>query len=125
MDLGAVFTHRLAVDGQRLLVDELALHELVNDSRDAARAVIFFAKVFPSRLHVHKQRHLVCDRLPILNRKRHADAESDRVDVERRGCGAPPMALLTTILFSNASRVKMSDGFRSSHTISTIRWPVR
>ena len=37
----------------------------------------------------------------------------------------PPMALLTTIVFSNASRVRMSEGFRSSHTISTIRWPVR
>ena len=36
----------------------------------------------------------------------------------------PPMALLTTIVFSNASRVRISDGFRSSHTISTIRLPV-
>ena len=36
----------------------------------------------------------------------------------------PPMALLTTMTFSSASRVMMSDGFRSSHTISTIRLPV-
>ncbi len=36
----------------------------------------------------------------------------------------PPIALLTTMAFSNASRVRMSEGFRSSHTISTMRRPV-
>ena len=36
----------------------------------------------------------------------------------------PPMALLTTMAFSIASRVMMSEGFRSSHTISTARRPV-
>ncbi len=36
----------------------------------------------------------------------------------------PPMALLTTMAFSNASRVMMSEGFRSSHTMSTMRRPV-
>ena len=36
----------------------------------------------------------------------------------------PPIALLTTIVFSNASRVRMSEGFRSSHTMSTMRRPV-
>ena len=36
----------------------------------------------------------------------------------------PPIAEFTTIAFSNASRVKMSDGLRSSATISTIRRPV-
>jgi hypothetical protein len=35
-----------------------------------------------------------------------------------------PSALAATIAFSNALRVKMSDGFRSSHTISTMRFPV-
>ena len=36
----------------------------------------------------------------------------------------PPMAELTTMAFSMASRVMMSEGFRSSHTISTARRPV-
>ena len=36
----------------------------------------------------------------------------------------PPMAELTTMAFSMASRVMMSEGFRSSHTISTARLPV-
>ena len=36
----------------------------------------------------------------------------------------PPIAVLTTIALSKASRVNMSDGFRSSDTISTIRLPV-
>ena len=37
----------------------------------------------------------------------------------------PPIAALVRIAFSNASRVRMSDGFRSSFTICTIRRPVR
>ena len=84
MDLGAIFSHRLAVDGQRLLMDELALHQFVDDRRNAAGAVIFFAKVFAGGLHVDEQRHLVSDRLPILNRKGHADVAGDGVDVDRR-----------------------------------------
>ena len=36
----------------------------------------------------------------------------------------PPMAELTTMTFSNASRVMILDGRRSSHTMSTMRFPV-
>jgi hypothetical protein len=36
----------------------------------------------------------------------------------------PPIAELTTMAFSIASRVRMSEGFRSSQTISTARLPV-
>ena len=36
----------------------------------------------------------------------------------------PPMALLTMIAFSSAWRVRMSEGFRSSQTMSTMRLPV-
>ena len=84
MDLGAVLAHRLAVHGQRLLMDELALHQFVDDRRNAAGAVIFFAEVFAGGLHVDEQRHLVPDRLPILDRERHADVARDGVDVDRR-----------------------------------------
>ena len=35
----------------------------------------------------------------------------------------PPIAISTVIAFSKDSRVRMSEGFRSSHTISTIRVP--
>ena len=35
-----------------------------------------------------------------------------------------PSALAATIAFSNALRVMMSDGFKSSHTMSTMRLPV-
>ena len=84
MNPGAVFSNRLAVDGQRLLMDELALHELVDDRRNAAGPVILLAEVFAGRLHVHEQRHLVADRLPILDRQRHADVAGDGVDVDRR-----------------------------------------
>src|SRR5260370_32791667 len=37
----------------------------------------------------------------------------------------PPIAELTTMAFSNAARVNTCDGLRSSHTISTLRFPVR
>ena len=35
-----------------------------------------------------------------------------------------PSALAATMAFSNALRVRMSEGFRSSHTMSTMRLPV-
>ncbi len=37
----------------------------------------------------------------------------------------PPIAELTTIVFSKASLVRIFDGVRSSQTMSTIRLPVR
>ena len=37
----------------------------------------------------------------------------------------PPIAELMTMAFSKAARVMISDGFRSSQTISTMRLPVR
>jgi hypothetical protein len=36
----------------------------------------------------------------------------------------PPIAEFTTMAFSKAARVMMSDGFKSSRTISTARRPV-
>ena len=36
----------------------------------------------------------------------------------------PPIAEFTAMVFSKALRVRMSEGFRSSHTISTMRLPV-
>src|SRR5579863_9173223 len=36
----------------------------------------------------------------------------------------PPIAELTTMQFSNACRVRMSEGFRSSQTMPTMRFPV-
>ena len=37
----------------------------------------------------------------------------------------PPIAELTLMAFRNAARVMMSEGLRSSRTISTMRMPVR
>ena len=37
----------------------------------------------------------------------------------------PPIAELTTMALMKASRVMMSEGFRSSCTMSTMRLPVR
>jgi len=36
----------------------------------------------------------------------------------------PPMAALTRTAFSNAARVRIREGRRSSATMATIRWPV-
>ncbi len=36
----------------------------------------------------------------------------------------PPIAEFATMVFSNAARVRMSEGFKSSCTISTARRPV-
>ena len=82
--LGAILAHRLAVDGQRLLMDELALHQFVDDRRNAAGAMELLAQIFARRLHVDEQRHLVADPLPVLDRELDADVPGDGVDVDRR-----------------------------------------
>ena len=65
--LGAVLADRLAVDGQRVLVDELALHQLVDDGGHAAGPMEFLAEILAGGLHVDQQRHLVSDLLPVLD----------------------------------------------------------
>ena len=65
-------------------MDELLLHQLVDDRRHAAGAVEFLAEIFARRLHVDEQRHLVADLLPIVDVELDADMARDRVDVDRR-----------------------------------------
>ena len=52
-----------------LLVDELVLHQFVDDRRNAASAMEFLAQIFARRLHVDQQRHVVADPLPVLDRR--------------------------------------------------------
>ena len=116
---------RAAVDGQRGLVDQALLHQLVDDRRHAAGAVVILAEIFAGRLQIHQQRHLVALGLPVGEFQR--DAGMCRA-MAARWIGAlvdPPIAELTTIAFRNASRVRMSEGFRSSAPLPTMRLPVR
>ena len=82
--LGAILADRLAVDGQRFLMNELALHQFVDDRGNAAGAMELLAQIFARRLHVDEQRHLVADPLPVLDRQLDADVPGDGVDVDRR-----------------------------------------
>ncbi len=106
-----------------LLVDQALLHQLVHHCRHAAGVMIVLAEIFSRGLKIDQKRHGMSVRLPIVERERHADVPCDRGDV----IGAlvePPIAELTTMAFRNASRVRISEGFRSSCTIPTMRLPV-
>ena len=118
-----VLGHGLAVDGERVAVEPAGREQFVHHRRQAAGAIIILAEIFARRLHVDQERHVVADRLPILDRKLDADVARDR-DEWIGALVEPPIAEQATIAFSNAARVRMSDGFRSSRTISTARTPV-
>jgi hypothetical protein len=86
--------------------------------------VVLLAEVLAGRLQVHEQRDLQAQPLPVLQWQVDPMCRA----IAPMWIGAlvdPPIAELTTMAFSNASRVRMSDGLRSSATISTIRRPVR
>jgi hypothetical protein len=105
------------------LVDAPCLDQLAHHRRHAAGAVIFLAEIEAGRLHVDQQRHVVADASPVVDRELHADVAGDGVDVDRR-VGRAADRRIDDDAFSNALRVRMSDGFRSSQTISTMRLPV-
>ena len=79
-----VLTHGLAVDGERIGMNTAGLQQFVHHRRQPAGAIIFLAEIVAGRLHVDQQRHVVADRLPVLDREGNADMPRDRIDVDRR-----------------------------------------
>jgi hypothetical protein len=53
--------------------------QLVHHRRQPAGAVVFLAEIPAGRLYIDEQRHVVADRLPILDRKRDADVSNEGV----------------------------------------------
>jgi hypothetical protein len=105
------------------LADQPLLHQLADHRRHAAGLMEVLAQIFAGGLQIDQQRHGVADRLPVLIGRSTPEWRARAV----RWIGAlvePPMAELTTMALWKASGVRMSDGFRSSCTISTIRRPV-
>ena len=58
--------------------------QFVHHRRQPAGAIIFFAEIFARRLHVDEERHVVADRLPVLDRELDADMARDRDEVNGR-----------------------------------------
>ncbi len=85
-DRGAfdILAHGLAVDRACVPMNAPREQELVHHRRQAAGAIVFLAEIVARGLHVHQQRHVVADGLPILDVERHADMARDRVDVDGR-----------------------------------------
>ena len=122
--LAAVLAHGAAVDGDGVFMDALVRHQFAHHRRHAAGAMIFLAEIEAGRLHVHQQRDVVAD---VSASRRSTSSTPIWRASALMWIGAlvePPIAELTTMQFSNALRVRMSEGFRSSHTISTMRLPV-
>ncbi len=64
-------------------MDALVRHQFAHHRRHAAGAMIFLAEIEAGRLHVHQQRNIVAEFLPVFDRQLHADMASQRVDVDR------------------------------------------
>ena len=62
----------------------LALQQFVEHRRQPAGAVIVLAEIVAGRLHVDEQRHVVADRLPVLDRELDAGVARDRIEMDRR-----------------------------------------
>jgi len=65
-------------------MDALVRHQFAHHRGHAAGAVIFLAEIEAGRLHVHQQRHIVAEFLPVVDRELDADMAGQRVDVDRR-----------------------------------------
>ena len=65
-------------------MEAACLYQFVEHRRQAAGAVILLAEIFACRHHVDQERDVIADRLPILDRERHADVARDGIDVDRR-----------------------------------------
>ena len=78
-----ILARGLPGDGERLGPDLAGLHELAEDGGHAARVVIGFAEILARRLDVGKQRDLVPNGLPILDREFDAHVAGDGGDVRR------------------------------------------
>ena len=71
----AVLADGRARAGQRALVDLAGTDQFRKHGRQAAGAIIFLAEIFAGRLHVHEQRDLEADALPVVaveRRRRYA-----------------------------------------------------
>ena len=84
LGLGDVLADGLAVDGERVAVEPAGREQFVHHRRHAAGAIIFLAEIFARRLHVDQERHVVADRLPVLDRELDADMARDGDEVDRR-----------------------------------------
>ena len=75
--VAAVLADGLAVDGQRVLVDQPLRHQLADHRRHAAGMVVVLAEILAGRLQVDQQRDLVAVGLPVLDRQLDADMAGD------------------------------------------------
>ena len=102
--------------------------EQVADAREqraqAAGVVEILHQVLARRPDVREQRRRARERVePVERRARRRRAARSRSGA-RRALVEPPSASTVVIALSNAAAVRMSRGFRSSQTISTMRRPV-
>ncbi len=121
-----VLGHGFSRDGATAAVELPSLQELPHYGRCAAGAVIAFAEIGTGRLDIGEQRDIETMDLPVIRVKaRRPHASPWPQDGRAAHWSNRPIAELTRTALRKASRVRMSDGFRSSKTSSTARRPVR
>ena len=99
------------------------LHQLGDDGRDAAGMLVVLAEILAGGLEVDEERHLVADRLPVLDLELDADMAGDGVDVDRRIGRAADGRVDDDGVLEGLARHDVG-GLRSSQTMSTMRLPV-
>ncbi len=80
----AVFTDGLAVNSQRILMNEALPHQLIDDCWHTTRMVIIFTEIFTRWLKVDQQRNFLAIFLPVIDSQLHANVTRQRIQMDRR-----------------------------------------
>ena len=111
---GEVLCQRLARDGYAASIEEAVLEQVLHQGRRSAACVQVLLPEAAARLEIGNQRHPVADLLKVGECERHAGRAGHRGEYGVTAFVEPPTAMTTTMAFSNARRVMMSRGLRSS-----------
>ena len=103
-------------------MDQTLVAQGADDRGQTACVVEVFHQESPRGHKVRDGWHVSAQTIPIVEAESHTGTARDGEQMDDRVC-PPPIAPLTRIAFSNASRVRMREMRKSSRTISTIRRP--
>ncbi len=80
----AVFTNGLAINSDRIFMNEALPHQLIDDCWHTARMVIIFTEIFTRWLKVDQKWNFLAIFLPVIDSQLHANVTRQSVQMDRR-----------------------------------------